>query len=307
MCGTQVVLWESLRNLILFLMESDLPDRRSIQKSFDNRVEMIYELVTHFNTLPIELLLLHGQKSKCSDPRDKVYAILNLLAPEDRKLGIVPDYSLTTSQVYQDVVKRYIRTHGSLRILGTCEMCDSQSELPTWVPNWLVPNAAQLLYNRNASGSFQCQTDCSYPGILRVVGISLGVVSNTKDMPLTSADMTVFLRENFPGNTLDESYICGGSLLEAYCGTLCCDCFKDTYEPPIKYFAPRLESMNAMSSMIADKDSPMTWNEFPSPYIRMAMGLQRGRSFFTANEGYTRRRKERSWIFEKAMDLVRGR
>ncbi|KAF4624471.1 hypothetical protein G7Y89_g13702 [Cudoniella acicularis] len=52
-----------------------------------------------------------------TDPRDKVYAVLGLACDSDR-LGIIPDYSMDTAQVYRDTTVRILEMHQTLDILS---------------------------------------------------------------------------------------------------------------------------------------------------------------------------------------------
>lgn len=45
---------------------------------------------------------------KSTDPRDKIYGILNL-ASDAAKLNIQPDYTLTVIQAYSSITKAFIR------------------------------------------------------------------------------------------------------------------------------------------------------------------------------------------------------
>lgn len=87
-----------------------------------------------------------------TDPRDKVYGVLNLIPPSE--WPCTPNYSLTTEELYTQVTIHVMRTSGDLRILARCSPMDwiwpeshlrpsqcnekaaSILDLPSWVPNW---------------------------------------------------------------------------------------------------------------------------------------------------------------------------
>lgn len=73
----------------------------------------------------------------CSDPRDRVYGILNMHAIN---LGISPDYSKTKEEVYEDLTRAYLRKFWGLEILTQCELGHSAAALPSWVLNYRSPN-----------------------------------------------------------------------------------------------------------------------------------------------------------------------
>ncbi|KAI1744771.1 heterokaryon incompatibility protein-domain-containing protein [Xylaria scruposa] len=78
-------------------------------------------------------LLRDTVDSKCSDPRDKIFALLGLVRGLDPE-GITADYDLTYVQVYTGLAAYFIRNCGltELVILPT----QKDLNLPSWVPNW---------------------------------------------------------------------------------------------------------------------------------------------------------------------------
>lgn len=74
----------------------------------------------------------------CKDPRDRIYAVLNLLGPlERRHLRIRPDYDIPAAKLYRGLVRRSIGVLGDLTILEECEAnAEGDRWLPSWVPDW---------------------------------------------------------------------------------------------------------------------------------------------------------------------------
>lgn len=83
--------------------------------------------------------LLHSTRSSsCLDPRDRLFAMLDL-ASAGRKLGIQPDYTKAVSEVYRDFMVSDCRAWSSLRIIENCDTLDAKAwsnDLPSWVPDW---------------------------------------------------------------------------------------------------------------------------------------------------------------------------
>lgn len=78
--------------------------------------------------------------AKCRDPRDKIFAILALLHDDGGKLlGIQPDYSQRTEDLYMDVARRSAEQKRSLEILQSCVLSSSRLDIPSWVPDWSTP------------------------------------------------------------------------------------------------------------------------------------------------------------------------
>ncbi|KAL1845542.1 hypothetical protein Daus18300_014505 [Diaporthe australafricana] len=82
----------------------------------------------------------------CKDPRDRIYAVLNLLGPMERRhLCIRPDYDRPAAKVYRELVRRSIGVMGDLTILEECEASgEDDRSLPSWVPNWAWQSASRV-------------------------------------------------------------------------------------------------------------------------------------------------------------------
>jgi hypothetical protein len=70
------------------------------------------------------------------DARDKVYSLLGLTKDCSERLSIIPDYSIPVSQVYIQTAFKIIRYKNSLEILATVEKKRTDSDIPTWSPDW---------------------------------------------------------------------------------------------------------------------------------------------------------------------------
>ncbi|KAK1454398.1 hypothetical protein CCUS01_10517 [Colletotrichum cuscutae] len=84
-------------------------------------------------------LLLRVRDLQATDPRDRIYAPLNLLDQSPTKEPIIPvDYSLTVRQLYTSVAKCLLEDedYWPLSILEICRF--GSSDLPSWVPDWQV-------------------------------------------------------------------------------------------------------------------------------------------------------------------------
>lgn len=82
-------------------------------------------------------LLAMSRSSGATDPRDKVYALLNLADDEVAKM-IKPDYSAenTVTKVYIDVAKKYVQQRVDQEIFYHAGIDHLVAGLPSWVPDW---------------------------------------------------------------------------------------------------------------------------------------------------------------------------
>ncbi|KAF2248538.1 HET-domain-containing protein, partial [Trematosphaeria pertusa] len=103
------------------------------------------------NTL-IDLLDNH-RDFKATDPRDKVYGILNLLEfTHGSPIDISVDYSKSVAEVYEDMTVAAIRSTMGLAALEDAEHpleYDGDPTFSSWAPRWDVPRFVQLRLSPN--------------------------------------------------------------------------------------------------------------------------------------------------------------
>ncbi|KAJ5420976.1 Heterokaryon incompatibility [Penicillium sp. CMV-2018d] len=107
-------------------------------------------------------LLFQCRFRKASDPHDKIYSLLGLIAstgsnplvapiPAHPPLGIKPDYSSPVDIIYTDVARQMILVSNTLDVLGGCggspptPALDPSLTLPSWVPDWSTAQPASPL------------------------------------------------------------------------------------------------------------------------------------------------------------------
>jgi hypothetical protein len=94
--------------------------------------------------LSLDVILLSSMMLQCSDPRDRVFALLSLLRLSTQKclfsMSLVPDYTKSVVDVYCDATRHCIGEGDELWTMdsfGYERSSDTAIEdLPTWVPNW---------------------------------------------------------------------------------------------------------------------------------------------------------------------------
>ena len=78
-----------------------------------------WNLVEKQTYITLRSLVVWNQQCKCSDPRDRIYALLNIM---ENPLTIRPNYLNSVKQVYQDVILQSLLQLNDLDILASCEM-----------------------------------------------------------------------------------------------------------------------------------------------------------------------------------------
>ena len=104
--------------------------------------------VDHYRT--IGRLISHSKNSNCSDPRDKIYALLSLIY-RHRAIRIEPNYTKGVYQTYRDFALSLIESCQDLDILNIVESHEHLEGVPSWVPNvsisitYIVPPPLPIL------------------------------------------------------------------------------------------------------------------------------------------------------------------
>ena len=80
----------------------------------------------------------------CSDPREKLFAILTLFSPPIPKL-LAPDYSKTISQVYTDL-SWFLIVYEVSESLSLADASQAGKYCPSWVTNWIARREALPLH-----------------------------------------------------------------------------------------------------------------------------------------------------------------
>lgn len=133
-------------------------------------------------------LLIMFRSQEATDPRDKVYALLGLVTEWLKKKPLLPDYSLTASEVNKKAVLEIITDMESLLVLTDCVKKDCSPQMPSWVPDWTASQglgeanlewACVVTRFFNASGSRKAHPTLFGDSILGLAGMKLGTVCHS--------------------------------------------------------------------------------------------------------------------------------
>ena len=100
-------------------------------------VEM-YVMARNASKRTLSKSLLAGLGLQCSDPRDRVYAMLALAISKDQDFDV--DYTKPVDQVYIDAIRSCISREGSLYILeGNSASSGKSEQFPSWMNQFKSP------------------------------------------------------------------------------------------------------------------------------------------------------------------------
>jgi hypothetical protein len=139
-CGSRNLAWSDFRNFSLFFQQYC----RGITsgKTRDNltHISMLCHCEPINRLLSVTEIMDSTKTCECSDERDRVYGIFNLLNRNDDNLvKIEPNYSTTVSEVYREFAMANYEKAGDLGIMHFCKMnpekVKTEVPLPSWVPD----------------------------------------------------------------------------------------------------------------------------------------------------------------------------
>jgi Heterokaryon incompatibility protein (HET) len=294
MCGFTTIAWQTFRNAIFCLRNKSKKKECLGDKAtpFNYRLEMVYQLCDIESPVPFGRHLRQTKLCKCSDPRDRIYAMLNTITQEERKMAIKPDYSQTVGEVYQNVVLRWIDHFKDLKLLAFCEMQDEPATMPTWIADWSVPNIAEPLRVPWAHAGSTVVSHYKGNGILSVAGVFLATINSVEEVHFVTAsahEIAAGICRPAPDNIRSAPYVGGGTLLDAYCRTFCCDNFGEGFVPSLVQLSTLLQCRETLIAFLdpdKTKMPDMTPGTPAAKLLDWAWTFCAGRSFFTTKEGY---------------------
>ncbi len=229
-------------------------------------------------------ILQRTKNCQYSDPRDRIFAILNLINRYDVN-GLEADYSMSTEDVFQNVILNYLSTKGTLDILSQCEWKWFKAiKVPTWVPKWTVPNECEPARGSKTCWGSKAQAQFDKEGVLRVTARCVATIDSFHSLGqdfsnnvyqasiahhfvLTARKLLVRLRRNYdlyPNESIED----------ALCRTLHCTRFSESYLPYKQGFPHFQDSRDAVLRIVRSNE----WSSRLDPIFN----LIKGRVFFTA-------------------------
>ncbi|RYP13310.1 hypothetical protein DL765_006933 [Monosporascus sp. GIB2] len=105
------------------------------------RTEDLRQRLAQPSAASLTSLLQSSVHAQASNPRDKVYALLNLAYDRPSLNPPIPDYNLATEEVYLQTARFVLSTPDQFTMLSFAGIGSPRqfSRLPSWVPDWTSP------------------------------------------------------------------------------------------------------------------------------------------------------------------------
>ena len=194
--------------------------------------------------LPLLTLLEDFKRTMSTDPRDKVFSMLDFACDtggyrEDALLA--PDYTKSVEEIYCDLIKWHVTKYRNLDFLGYCGHTDENwLNLSSWMPDWsgitsqscfkkyLDVSASPKVPTYTASGSFTEDLALvtafpDWPDSLAVSGLRLGTIADVLE-PVSKIYWDTGVEESWmPSNPDDTCPLTHDPLSEVYAHTIVAD------------------------------------------------------------------------------------
>ncbi|KAH6721847.1 heterokaryon incompatibility protein-domain-containing protein [Leptodontidium sp. MPI-SDFR-AT-0119] len=281
-CGTDNILWENVCEAMFCIRKKPYPSY--IYKEFSERLGHILGLFLRKDAYRFPNLIDDTRFCKYTDPRDRVFAILGLLGPSGN-LGIEPDYTKTTSGVYQDAAWKHIEYTASFEVLRGIEYHDTEG-LPSWAPDLTKRRKANPFSLCNASGQSTAHRASGPGGILHVLGIRVSVISRSEPFDFAefeTAGLSVLPKVRLVVDKLGLEK--SQEDISALCEVICANDFTSRRIPKIDTSLDQLQTEQLLRTILESKDymSEAYRNE---KFFAKVQTHAYGRSLYITEDGY---------------------
>ena len=295
-CGYETLDWNSFGKAIYCIHQKDsLGYSVDLETwgDFDDILSHLYDLVitSRDNQPPLQWLLEYTRACECNDPRDRIYALLNLSHKTPALMGLQPDYTQEPRDCYQEVVLRYLTREGTLNILAHCEWHGDIVSKPSWVPDWSKPQVSRrITHGRTCFGS-RAKAKIAGKGVLIVTALYCAEICDIGRIIFAGEavvntnypDLIRVIRRLAQNFNFSTPYVDGSSVTEAFCRTLCVNDFSDGFLPAASAFPDFYLSLAYLQNILRELSSEI---EPYGPFLNLVRYYLNGRHLFTTKEGY---------------------
>ncbi|KAL8754848.1 MAG: hypothetical protein Q9184_004992 [Pyrenodesmia sp. 2 TL-2023] len=284
-CGYRSIGWSSFGKAILCIYLKPRPSHPDLTV-LDHIYNFVFARAWRYN---LHILLYQTRNCEYSDPRDRIYALLNIVHQGDSAVGLQPDYNQTPRRVFQDVVLRSLSNVGKLDLISHCEWNTNLVERPSWVPDFSKSRISNHIpWVRCCLGS-KAEAEYAGNGILNATGMCAAEISGIEKITLDkeawsdTTEVELAIQRLMRQVDLDVLYIDGSDMIDALCRTLCMDKFTQFFTPP-RPEPPNLET--ALQYLRRLCDTSQRKFDPDNRYLYAIANYMKGRHFFTTKQGY---------------------
>jgi hypothetical protein len=296
-CGYEKLQWKDFRTAAACLRWKGWFSTATTRTDTGPALDNVYELSVlnefKFGLANIGLTL---RETQCVDPRDRLYAVLDLLWKEDQQLGIRPDYTRSVEDLCTDVACLSLRKQRHLDLLEACELSTKTLNIPTWVPDWLsrLRSGTVPKSEWSACGWISAQVAIIDHRTMRVAGVRAARIEQVVEYELDESweldDIPRTLRSLRPSRSPLADQTMDLYEHQSYRRCIGGDAFSQNYLPPRDDIHDLAQSMNDLELIWSSEAS---WSELfayenssESTFVLTCDNYLEGRSVVRAIKGY---------------------
>lgn len=279
-CGHESITFTDLRQAALCLFNKTVLDSK-IPKARLSHIWSMGDL--GYTNLPG--IISFTRPCQCSDPRDRIFAVLSFLQKYEKSLTITPDYRQTWQEVYQETTWRWIEHNSALDILTLCDGTSVAAGLPSWVPNFASPPKSYLLQTISTASARTSSNAISSGGALTLEGVHLATVQGLRAWQENEPIEDTIRRLAPPDVTAAPQTSECESALGIFCSTLNGNLFSRSYLPDDTN-SPNFERFqDIVGQILAPQFDVSHLSETDRAELYNAEKYLRGRAFFMTDTG----------------------
>ncbi|KAL1883350.1 hypothetical protein Daus18300_000408 [Diaporthe australafricana] len=283
-CGRQKITWQYVMVAVSCIVRK--VTKTPFSEKFGHHLVQIEEVFDTSNDRTILNMVVRTRELKCTDDRDRIYALLSLAKDVS---DIKPDYSLSAIQVYQDLVVLLV-SNRDLRFLPDCNLGSRRLAGPSWVPDWTAQMMTRRIWGvRAATLARQAVLGSPEEGCSQVTAIRVGTIVDVDVVSISSPTSDLILREInrlVPADIESSTYKNGCRLMEAFSGTLVCSSF-DSRVPHSYQAATMQKSVDALRACLRwDNGVSFDHTLYNRSYLGRVYDMTKNRAVVRTEEGY---------------------
>jgi hypothetical protein len=257
----------------------------------------IYEKREYANNLREQVKV-----GKCSDPRDRIFAVMSTSSLRERSVNIEADYSMTTEEVYRHFTTKQILHTNRLDLLTACEIKSDNdgwhNSMPSWVPDWRRPLVPDRLLTLFASGRSKAAAQFDYKEkTLALTGVKCATVTKVQPASIRQLgdrydgfELADSIRRCIRSWALSERYVTGENSHDVHVRTVCGGQFSHSRKPPTPNFLNYEICSSTLNRLLQscsrEEDRTVIFEGCDTRFVGRTAALSQGRSCFTTREGY---------------------
>lgn len=288
-CGFKIIPFVTFGNAIAYL-EVNYNRMTGRERETLLGIERLFALKAR-GGFRLESVLEDTRHRDCKDKKDRVYAVLSLL-PETKKVGILPDYTISARDVFENVILQQLKHRNTLRMLCYCSIKYRSMDIPSWVPDWSIDPKTGPLDIVAADSDARAQAYSISKGVLAVTGVCVAVVDEVKNdlpqsIPEDSAGSARVFRQllfTLVGQDRSDSSL---SKLHSLCVTLRAGIFAEKWIPPFQSMPTYKDVRDYLTMLFEDSAEPLELrsSSLAIAIIREFNATTKGRLLITTAEG----------------------